>query len=195
MNSYELPHVTESVLSKAKRQYEPGPFRPQICNVIEDHGQKVSGLKLQWLSYAGMGDTHLSEYWVDNELEVAEALINEGRLVPTFKEDFYRVMQIQRVLHFDDVKWAKLSDGRVVIYDLAIADDFEDQLIIPEGVQLKGVETLRRRMEISASYTNIGKTFEDDPITLKDGTTITPVLTDIHAIRLRARQKGLNLNG
>jgi hypothetical protein len=99
-------------------------------------------------------------------------------------------MKFQNIENFDDVHWAKLSDGRVVIYELAITEDRDDTLIIPTGLQIKGVELLEKRMGFSLS---IGKTMEDDPITLKDGTEITPVLTNRDAAYLRLRQKGMPL--
>jgi hypothetical protein len=95
---------------------------------------------------------------------------------------------MQRIDNFDDVNWAKLSDGRVVIYELAITEDFKDKLIIPSGLQLCGVKLLEKRMHFGLS---IGKVMEDDPVTLKDGTKITPILTDLRTAHLRLRQKAI----
>lgn len=187
MNNYA---AEQSLLSKVKSQFEPGPMRPQLYSMLNKDGSQPSELKLQWMYYAGMGDVAFHDLANDNEKAAALKFIAEGRFVPEEISDHYG-RAIQRIKHFDDVNWGKKSDGNIIMYDLSHNDfrpDWPDMVITLDDRHKAALEALRKRMEYSVS---IGKTWEDDPITLKDGTEVTPILTNLDQIHLRLRQKGI----
>ena len=54
-------NAIDSILQKTKEQYNPGAMKPAIRRIVEMNGKTVSGLRLQWLHYEGMGDFGLGD--------------------------------------------------------------------------------------------------------------------------------------
>lgn len=184
-------HATEqNLLSRIKAQHEPGPMRSQLYSMLDKDGKQPSDLRLQWMFYAGMGDVAFRDLSNKAEEKAARKFITEGRFVPEAIENHYGQV-IQRIKHFDDVNWGKTADGDIIMYDLSFNEfqpDWPDMVITLDERHAAALEALRNRMEYG---TSIGKTWEDDPITLKDGTEITPILTNLDQIHLRMRQKNI----
>lgn len=190
MTSFNQYKIEQDLLAKIKQQHEPGPARPQLYSSLTEDGKQPSKLHLQWMFYAGMGDVAFHDLANDNnEAAAARKFIAEGRFVPEAIENHYG-RAVQRIKHFDDVNWGKTADGSFVIYDLSYNDfqpDWPDMVMTLDDRHKAALSVLRQRMEYGVS---IGKAWEDDPITLKDGMQITPILTNIDQIHLRMRQKG-----
>ncbi len=172
------------ILNKTKRQYEPGPMRPKLCLMLKETGEKTSSLKLRWMYYAGMGDVDFSPLSKKVEKNAAKQLIKEGYLVPMQKDNIYGVTHFQHLKHFDDVNWGRTKNGDFIIYDLSDnihQPQWPDMVIRPDAQYDAAIEMLKSRIEYE-------KTWEDAPLTLKDGTRITPILTDESVIKIRKRQ-------
>lgn len=184
-HDFELDAARSRMLNETKKQSEPGAMRPRLYQVLEEHGEKPSELKLQWLFYAGMGDTALGNLRDDKHKQATRNLMSDGILVPTSIEDYYGIAQIQRLTHFDDVNWATNADGKLIIYKLTDFDncpDWPDDIIIPDETHDAAIDYLRKQTEY-------GKTMEDMPLTLRDGSQITPILTNRELIEYRKRQQ------
>ncbi len=190
MNTANDYAAEQTLLSRIKAQHEPGAMRPQLYSMLDKNGKPPSNLRLQWMFYAGMGDVAFHDLVNKAEEDAARKFIAEGRFVPEAIEDHYG-RAIQRIKHFDDVNWGKTTDGSVIMYDLSFNEfqpDWPDMVITLDERHTAALAALRKRMEYS---TPIGKTWEDDPIMLKDGTEITPILTNLDQIHLRMRQKDI----
>lgn len=187
---FDLDAARSKLLSDLKQQDEPGAMRPQIHKVLNPkQAQDIAApdIKLQWMYYAGMGDFALHDLRSEVEERAARKLIKEGILVPTSKQNLYGRHDIQRLTHFDDVNWGKTADGKLIIFNLTDFDscpEWPDEIITPDETHDAAIDYLKRR-------TGYGKTMEDAPLTLRDGSQITPILTNRRLIEFRKRQQGL----
>ena len=174
------------LLSQHKYQDEPGAMRPRMFKVLTNNNTPTSHFKLQWMYYGGMGNFDLSNLHSPTQNKAAKQLIKDGKLVPTSTQEHYE-LKIQRLTHFDDVNWAKTPDGNLIIFNLCAFNnrpEWPDEVITPDETHDTAIASLKAKTEY-------GKTMEDEPITLRDGSQVIPILTDTRLIEFRKRQQGL----
>lgn len=180
------------LLDKLKDQYTGGPIRPLLYQILPTGGLELPGgpLSYQWMYYAGMGDTALHPIHPE-QARVVIKLISEGRLVPTFEEDFYDA-RIRRIEHFDDVKFGLDEEDRIVAYDFALnapGENNPDPLLTTDKIHPGAIKRITSRMDFSIAAHAI--TADPDAIRLVGGPTIRPILTDAKLIETRRRQIAL----
>ncbi|MEZ5903140.1 MAG: hypothetical protein R3D88_07530 [Alphaproteobacteria bacterium] len=183
---WELPEY-ESVIDRVKHRDVWGPMRPKLFGVVDSSGETLSKLRLQWMYYAGMGDVALDNLKSDNEKIILDYLIDQGIVVPTHIEDHYGICDIQNYQHFDDVNWAYVKGDQIAIYRLSqnpYFPDAEDELISTNEQHEKAIAHLTHLFKM-------GSAMVDDPITLKSGEQIIPIITGREQVALRQRQQGI----
>lgn len=178
------------LLEKLKRQYEPGPMRPRLCLVYEEGGIMLEQPKLAWEFYAGMGDTALHDLQPE-EAQTAQELLQSGKIVPCGTDTIYGQTNFFVIKHFDDVNWGKLQNGELIIYEMAHHTNFPDTIIHPGPMQEAAVNVLAHRME----YADFADISYSDPIRLRSGEVIQPIITDRNvSAMLQRRQDFLQQN-
>jgi len=190
----DMTTARDAIYSKLLYRHNPGAMRPKLYNVLEERGEVVIGLKLQWMHYAGMGDTSLHGHFQPDEKKAAATLVKDGLLVSTNVENHYGVSLIQRLLPFDDVQWAVDSSDAIIIYELSHNEhqpDLPDTVIRPDERHEAAIAQLQKR---AGFPTSIGKVWKSAAITLKDGSEIFPILTNPRDIHLQMRHQGEGLN-
>ncbi|MBU6235698.1 MAG: hypothetical protein KGQ41_07615 [Alphaproteobacteria bacterium] len=178
--------IRQDLLSRTKEQYEPGAMRPRLCEVFKINSKVLDKPAVSWLYYAGMGDVDVSDA-SQADLPVIAKLRSEGYLVPTWADNIYGVKHYRLLTHFDDVNWGRDQTGRIVIYNFNQNDlhpEIPDPVIVPDASHATAIKQLEHRMQY-------GKTMDDDAVILRDGSRITPILTDRRVIDMRRRQKGI----
>lgn len=181
--------VLDSILSKTKAQYEPGPMRNRLYETIEFNGVKPRRPRFEWMYYAGMGDVGLLKV-SEPETKAVKELLAQGRLVPTFEEDFYGIQKIRHIQHFDDVKFGLDAQDNILIYDFARRidiPDMPDPVIRPDGIHDAAIKQIKDRMDFSVASHTV--TVDNAPIQLKGGPVVRPIITDARLIELKKRQQ------
>lgn len=172
----------DKILSLTKAQYEPGPMRPRLVEVFAQAGAPLEAPKLAWIAYAGMGMSDMHDASAV-DAAVAQTLIRDGRLVPTFEDNFFGSYDYLELTHFDDIQWARDSKGQLLIYRINSTGDDVLRLTERHAAAVKELE----------NRTAYKKTYEDEPFMLNGTGSVTPILTDARQIALRVRRHGLAL--
>ncbi len=188
-NSAESHAARDIVLARTKSQYEPGPMRPRLYEILQSAHKDVASPSYAWMYYAGMGDVALNDV-TPVESSAIKELLDSGRLVPTFEEDFYGIKKIRLVQHFDDVNFGLDENDNIIIYDFAsrvYLPDNIDPVIRPSEIHSAAIEQIKKRINFSVPSHAI--TVDKSPIQLHGGPVIRPLITNAHLTELRLRQR------
>ena len=172
---------TINFLYEIKEQETKYHGRQTLHKILKnDDGSSPSNLKLQWLRSEGMGSVDLYDL-SDSYYQIASKLLYKGELVPTSTTDWDN-KPIQLISHFDNVNWGKTEDGNLIIYTLINNPnpEQEDEIIALNETHYASLDLLKKTT-----------TVEDAPITLQNGSKITPILTNQGVIEYRKRQGGM----
>lgn len=174
----------QDILNKVKWQYEPGTMRRTLCEIFKEHGQILAEPVHKWqISTGGFGGLEFIPTTDDENLAIKE-LRESGRILPTFEDDIYGI-GYRYIHHFDDVRFGMDKDERIIIFDLSQRADMPEDLVIrPDEAHKAAIERIRKNIEAQNNSIYV----DPNPIQLRGGPTIHPIVTDRSQIELRKRQ-------
>lgn len=186
MTSPAEHHVKELFLDRVKYRASWGASKPALTEIFKQAGQKLEKPIIAWHHYAGMGD-YINTAANEEDAALAREFITAGLIVPTFQRDVMDMEYYTELKHIDDVNWGRNAEGQLVFYELSQNPHYPDieDICIPLDKKHKKV------MDHVVHHLGMGSATEDDPITLKSGEIITPIIMGYNDGGIRQRQKGI----
>lgn len=172
----------QDLLDKLKVRYHPG-VAPATLVETKDVGE--TSLKLQWMFYAGMGETDFHNAQPQIK-KIAENLLTEGKIARGIPFFYYNT-RVQPLKLLEDLNWALDKNDGVVLLDLGKAPGISDRVLPVNATYDAASAELVKRIRY-------GHAMIDQPLRLANNEVVRPIVMDANAITIRQRQQAYTHN-